>query len=128
MAEPLVILYDLPYWVVLPFLFVLGAVIGSFLNVCIYRIPQYERFWPSLKSLISPPSSCPNCGNQILSRDNIPILGWFLLGGRCRFCRQQFSIRYPKIELLNGLLFVLIYWMEVPGSLQMNLQASSLHS
>ncbi|MES2789943.1 MAG: prepilin peptidase [Planctomycetota bacterium] len=121
-------LFDLPLWLVLPFLFTLGAVIGSFLNVCIYRIPQHEKFWDSLKSLVSPPSSCPNCHNLIPTRDNIPILGWFILGGRCRFCRQQFSVRYAMIELLNALLFVLVYWMEIPENLHQGLQGSCLYT
>lgn len=120
-------LFDLPFWLIAPFLFTLGAVIGSFLNVCIYRIPQHENFWESLKSLVSPPSSCPNCRKLIPGRDNIPILGWFLLGGRCRFCRQSFSIRYAMIELLNALLFVFVYWMEIPNNYHMGLQASCLY-
>lgn len=119
-------LYDLPVWIVMPFLFIVGAVIGSFLNVCIYRIPQHEKFWPSLRSVVSPPSSCPNCRNLIPSYDNIPILGWFILGGRCRFCRQSFSIRYAMIELLNALLFVLVYWMEIPTNFHEGIQGSCL--
>jgi leader peptidase (prepilin peptidase)/N-methyltransferase len=119
-------LIELPLGIVLPFLFVMGAVVGSFLNVAIYRIPRHEKFWQSLRSVVHPPSSCPNCGNRILSRDNIPILGWFLLGGRCRFCRQQFSIRYPMIELLNACLFVLVYWMEIPPNVYSGIQESCL--
>ncbi|MDB5385658.1 MAG: pppA [Planctomycetaceae bacterium] len=120
-------LIELPLAVMLPFLFVLGAVVGSFLNVAIYRIPQHERFWKQLLSVVHPPSSCPNCGNRILSRDNIPILGWFLLGGRCRFCRQSFSIRYPMIELLNACLFVLVYWMEIPSNVYSGIEESCLY-
>ncbi len=121
-------LFDLPFWLAAPFLFILGAVIGSFLNVCIYRIPQHEGFWASLKSLVSPPSSCPNCRKLIPTRDNIPILGWFLLGGRCRNCRQRFSIRYAMIELLNALLFVLVFWMEIPADYYGGLQGSCLYT
>ena len=121
-------LFDLPSWLLMPFLFILGSVVGSFLNVCIYRIPRHENFWKSLWSLVSPPSSCPNCRRLIPTRDNIPILGWFLLGGRCRFCRQSFSIRYAMIELLNASLFVLVYWMEIPGNLHLDLDASCLHT
>ncbi|NOX53528.1 MAG: prepilin peptidase, partial [Planctomycetes bacterium] len=65
-----------PLWIVLIFLFLYGAVLGSFLNVCIYRIPQHDRFWPSLLGLWSPPSYCPRCGNRIPRRDNLPIIGW----------------------------------------------------
>ena len=98
--------------------FVLGAVIGSFLNVCIYRIPAG-------KSIVSPPSSCPNCGHQIRWYQNIPILSYLFLGGKCASCREKISLRYPAIETLTGFLFVavlyyfgfsaatLIYWMFV---------------
>ena len=106
---------DAPLWIVLLHLFVFGAVLGSFLNVCIYRMPQHERLGAQLRSIVSPPSSCPGCGQPILRRDNIPLVGWLRLRGRCRFCRTWISPRYPLIELLNGLLFVLVYWVEVPG-------------
>lgn len=106
---------DLPPWAALTGVFILGSVIGSFLNVCIYRIPRHERFWDQLRGLISPPSSCPGCGNRISKRDNVPILGWLLLLGRCRVCRSRISPRYPLIELLNGLLFVALYWYEIPS-------------
>jgi len=81
--------------------FVLGAIVGSFLNVCIYRIPAGE-------SIVSPPSRCPGCGSGIRWYQNIPILSWVVLGGRCAACKQSISPRYPLIEGLNGLLFVLI--------------------
>ena len=114
----------------LAWLFVLGAVIGSFLNVCIYRIPQHTKFparpgpfggwfdWvglmmTQLKSLWHPPSTCPQCHNRLLFRDNIPIIGWLKLRGRCRFCSGKISFRYPFIEFLNGALFVLIYMCEI---------------
>ena len=96
--------------------FVFSLLVGSFLNVCIYRIPQPERFLDQLRSLGSPLYSfCPRCGSRIPRRDNVPILGWLLLRGRCRECRMRISPRYPLIELFNGLLFVLVYWVEVPG-------------
>ncbi len=98
----------------LSWLFVLGAVVGSFLNVCVHRIPQHETLGRQLKGLYSPPSRCPNCYRPILRRDNVPILGWLLLRGRCRGCAAPISVRYPLIELLNGLLFVLVYWFEIP--------------
>ncbi len=103
--------------VILIFLFLYGAVIGSFLNVCIYRIPRKEGFRDSLKGILRPPSSCPGCGNRIPIWDNIPVLGWLKLKGRCRFCRMRISPRYPLIEFFNGLLFVTVYWLEVPTSL-----------
>jgi leader peptidase (prepilin peptidase)/N-methyltransferase len=86
-------------------LFVLGTVVGSFLNVCIYRIP-----WE--KSVIWPGSHCPKCLSEIEARDNLPVLGWALLGGACRTCKAPISIRYPAIELLVGLLFVGVYLVD----------------
>jgi leader peptidase (prepilin peptidase) / N-methyltransferase len=86
-------------------LFVLGTVVGSFLNVCIYRIP-----WE--KSVIWPGSRCPKCLAEIESRDNLPIFGWIFLGGACRNCRWPIPIRYPAIELLVGLLFVGVYLVD----------------
>jgi len=87
-------------------LFALGAVVGSFLNVCIYRIP-----WQ--KSVIWPGSHCPRCWNAIQARDNVPILGWLVLGGKCRTCRNPISIRYPLIEALVGVLFVAVFLVDV---------------
>ena len=96
--------YDIPLPIVLTWLFVFGAVVGSFLNVCIYRIPQHERLWDQLSGLNHPPSSCPYCKKRIWSIDNIPIIGWLILAGRCRFCRHSISVRYAWIEFFNGLL------------------------
>jgi len=110
-----VVLFDCPQWIVLIWLFLFGAAIGSFLNVCIYRFPQHDRFADQLRALLSPPSSCPRCQNRIPLYDNIPIIGWLKLGGRCRFCRGGISIRYPLIELANGLLFAALYWFGIPG-------------
>jgi leader peptidase (prepilin peptidase) / N-methyltransferase len=77
---------------------VLGAAVGSFLNVIAWRIPRGE-------SIISPRSRCTSCGNPIAWFDNLPVLSWFLLRGRCRKCRARFSIRYAIVELLTALLF-----------------------
>jgi leader peptidase (prepilin peptidase)/N-methyltransferase len=82
--------------------FILGALIGSFLNVVIYRYPREE-------SIVFPPSSCPNCKTKIKPWDNIPILSWLILLGRCRSCRTPFSIRYPTVELTNALFYLAIY-------------------
>lgn len=76
----------------------LGLVIGSFLNVVIYRVPRNE-------SIVSPRSACPTCGAPILERDNIPVISWLLLKGRCRSCHSPISVRYPLIELATGALF-----------------------
>ncbi|MBT6153840.1 MAG: prepilin peptidase [Planctomycetaceae bacterium] len=113
---------------VIVWLFVLGTVIGSFLNVCIHRFPQNEYLWPQLKALVSPPSSCPGCSREILRRDNIPVLGWLLLRGRCRFCSIRISPRYPVIEFLNGLLFVVLYLAEIPMGMGETVAGSSLFS
>ncbi len=83
--------------------FVLGLVIGSFLNVCIYRIPKG-------KSIVSPPSSCPECGERIKWYDNIPLISYVLLKGRCRSCGSKISLRYPLVELLTATLITLIFW------------------
>lgn len=83
-----------------PFLF--GAVVGSFLNVCIYRIPLGA-------SIVSPPSSCPVCGGRIPFYHNIPVVSYMVLGGRCRECRTPIPLRYPIVETLTGLLTVLLF-------------------
>jgi len=83
------------------FYFVIGLIFGSFANVCIYRIPND-------KSVIRPPSSCPSCGERIKWFDNIPLLSFILLKGKCRGCRAQISLRYPLVELLCGIIFLLL--------------------
>lgn len=80
------------------YIFIVGTFIGSFLNVCIYRIPRK-------KSIIFPPSTCPHCGCRINPWDNFPILSYALLGRKCRSCKQPISFQYPLVELLTGLLF-----------------------
>jgi len=107
--------FGLPMPICLAYLFVLGAVVGSFLNVCIYRIPTKERFWESLYAVVYPKSRCPRCQKSIPPWANIPILGWLMLRGRCYDCRGRISFRYPLIEFGNGALWALVYWMEVPG-------------
>lgn len=81
--------------------FIFGAVVGSFLNVCIYRLPLGQ-------SVVSPGSRCMDCGAAVRWYDNIPILSWLVLRGRCRSCKAPFSIRYPLVELLTGLLTLLL--------------------
>lgn len=84
------------------FAFIFGAVVGSFLNVCIYRLPAE-------KSIVFPPSACPSCGNRIRWYDNLPIISFLLLRARCRACRTPISWRYPLVEALNGLLTLLLF-------------------
>lgn len=79
-----------------------GLVFGSFLNVCIYRIPLR-------KSIIFPPSSCPNCGHRITFYDNIPVFSYLLLRGKCRHCHAHIPIHYPVVELLTGLLSMALF-------------------
>jgi len=83
------------------FVFVFGAIIGSFLNVCIYRLPRNQ-------SISFPASHCPNCQKPIAPWDNIPIISYLLLKGKCRSCRQPISLRYPAVELLNAVLYLMI--------------------
>lgn len=118
--------FGVPMWMVLVWLFVLGTVFGSFLNVCVYRIPQHLRLRDQIRGLWSPPSRCPRCGTQIAKFDNVPVLGWLWLRGRCRTCRLPISIRYPLVELANGLLLVLLYWFEVPGGFDVTVHDGSL--
>jgi leader peptidase (prepilin peptidase)/N-methyltransferase len=77
--------------------FILGLMVGSFLNVCIYRIPKGE-------SIVWPPSHCPECGGRIKPYDNIPVLSYLILRGRCRNCGERIRLRYPLVELLTGIL------------------------
>uniref|UniRef100_A0A7C2PII4 Prepilin peptidase n=1 Tax=Schlesneria paludicola TaxID=360056 RepID=A0A7C2PII4_9PLAN len=120
------ILFDTPPWIMGITLFLFGACIGSFLNVCIYRLPQHEDVWRAWSGLGHPPSTCPYCRTRILWYDNIPVLGWLFIGGRCRFCRHRISFRYPLIELLNGLLWVGLYLAIVPAGYTAQLSESSL--
>jgi len=83
--------------------FILGAVIGSFLNVCIYRLPRGE-------SVIHPASHCPHCKKNILWYDNIPFLSYIFLGGRCRFCKEKISFQYFLVELLTAVCFCLLFY------------------
>mgnify|MGYP001074524849 CR=1 FL=1 len=83
--QPLVILYA----------FAVGAVVGSFLNVLIWRVPRRM-------SIVRPGSHCPACGVPIRWFDNVPILSWLVLGGRCRSCRGRIAVRYPLVEAAGG--------------------------
>jgi leader peptidase (prepilin peptidase)/N-methyltransferase len=81
------------------FVFLIGASFGSFLNVCISR-------WPEGLSVVKPRSRCPKCGHQIKASENIPIVGWLMLRGRCSSCGERISIQYPLVELLVGLVWL----------------------
>ncbi len=101
------------YWFFAAAAFALGGIIGSFLNVVIHRYPLEE-------SIVFPASRCPNCKATIRPYDNVPILAWLWLGGRCRDCREPISIRYPLVELANALFYLAIFqrtglsWLFIP--------------
>src|SRR5216684_1003857 len=97
--------FGVPRWMVIAFVAVLGAMIGSFLNVVIHRLPREQ-------SIVLPKSACPACGAAIHFYDNIPILSFLILRGRCRSCRRPISARYPAVEALCALLFALITWRD----------------
>ncbi|HQN64105.1 MAG TPA: A24 family peptidase [Methylophilus sp.] len=101
----------------------LGLLLGSFLNVVIHRLPKMmEREWHAnclelqgkeipeqpKYTLVSPRSACPKCGHQISAMENIPVISWLLLGGKCKGCKTPISIRYPMVEILTGLLLGLV--------------------
>ncbi|MFZ5688131.1 MAG: prepilin peptidase [Bacillota bacterium] len=90
------------------FILILGLCTGSFLNVCIYRIPNGG-------SVAWPPSACPNCGKRLRAGDLVPVLSWLWLRGRCRYCQGAVAWRYPAIELLTGLVFFSLWQFLGPG-------------
>ncbi len=107
MPEPL-------FWICLVFVTVVGAVVGSFLNVVIYRLPAGV-------SIVRPPSRCPSCGRQLSWFDNVPVLAWCYLRGRCRTCGTPISVQYPLVEAATALLFALTYWVFLVGDWRPNL-------
>jgi leader peptidase (prepilin peptidase)/N-methyltransferase len=100
--ESVNIFYELPFWFQACVVFLFGAIWGSFLNVCIYRLPLNL-------SIVTPASRCGRCKTRIALRDNLPIIGYFLVQGRCRFCGQPFSVRYAMVELLTACMSLLLY-------------------
>ncbi len=93
----------MPEWTFLVVAGVMGTMVGSFLNVCILRLPADQ-------SIVFPGSTCPGCEKPIAWYDNVPILSWIVLGGKCRRCRTSISIQYPLIEAFTGALWVLAIW------------------
>ena len=91
------------HWIVWPSVFILGAIIGSFLTVCVHRVPRGQ-------SVVAPRSACPHCGRQIHWYDNVPLFSFLWLRGRCRACHTGIPPRYPIIELANGLGYLLVVW------------------
>ena len=110
---------------------VLGLLVGSFLNVVILRLPaRMAAAWrqeardvlelqadatPLPPGIVREPSHCPHCKHPLSARDNIPLLGWLLLRGRCRYCQAKISIQYPLVELLSGVLSAVIVWKFGPS-------------
>jgi leader peptidase (prepilin peptidase) / N-methyltransferase len=88
--------------------FAFGTIIGSFLNVCIWRLPTGQ-------SIVYPPSHCPRCGAAVRPRDNLPIVSYLLLRGRCRACADGISLRYPLVEVLTGIMVALLLYRFGPS-------------
>ncbi|MEA5576717.1 prepilin peptidase [Anabaena sp. UHCC 0451] len=84
--------------------FALGAAIGSFINVVVYRLPAGL-------SVLWPPSRCPQCLNRLKAYDNVPVFGWLWLKGRCRYCQTKISLRYPVVEGITGIIFLIVFWV-----------------
>ena len=89
---------------------IMGLAIGSFLNVVIYRLPLGQ-------SLLTPPSTCPSCRTRLRAIDNVPVLSWLALGGKCHHCKAPISPQYPLVEFVTGVLFLLITWVTPMGPL-----------
>ncbi|MEI7036137.1 A24 family peptidase [Fulvimonas yonginensis] len=122
---------DIPVWLWLVSTAVLGLLVGSFLNVVILRLParmaaQWQREAHEELELEVPdealppgivrePSHCPHCKHPLSAADNIPVFGWLLLRGRCRYCREPISIQYPLVELLSGVLSTVVVWKFGPS-------------
>lgn len=98
----------IPLWFTLAMAFVFGSMVGSFLNVCIYRLPRGE-------SVVAPRSHCCGCGKMIRWYDNIPLISYLVLGGKCRDCGAPFSLRYWLVELVAAILFLMIWRQFAPG-------------
>ncbi len=104
-------------WIICAFVFALGCIIGSFLNVVIYRLPRE-------KSLVSPGSACPACGQPIRFYDNVPLVSWLLLGAKCRRCKARISARYFVVELITGTIFLGLYLAYFHTSVRPGVQVS----
>ncbi|WP_458071577.1 prepilin peptidase [Rhodanobacter sp. BL-MT-08] len=122
---------DMPLVIWIAFAGMLGLLVGSFLNVVILRLPErMAAAWeqeardvleletepsPLPPGIVREPSHCPHCKHRLSARDNIPVFGWLLLRGRCRYCQATISIQYPLVELLSGVLSAMIVWKFGPS-------------
>lgn len=105
MTELMKAVEDMPPWFFIGLLFLFGSFVGSFLNVVVYRLPR------NCLSINKPKRSfCPSCKTQLKWSDNLPIIGWVILRGRCKYCDVKFGARYPMVELLTALLFAFAAW------------------
>ena len=93
---------SIPHWMLTGYTFILGLMIGSFLNLCIYRLPREE-------SVIAPRSHCPSCKKTVSARDNIPIISYLLLKGKCRHCGKSISWIYPAVETVTAFLLTVVF-------------------
>src|SRR5437764_6668559 len=103
-------LAELPPALAVAIVTMFGAIVGSFLNVCIYRLPLG-------KSVVWPASACTKCGRELLWYENVPVVSWIVLRGRCRTCAAPISMRYPLIEAITAAMFGLAWWYYGPGAL-----------
>lgn len=113
MSGPSPYLMWAPTYLGLFFFFAFGATVGSFINVVVYRLPRGQ-------GIVRPPSACPACGTRLTWRENLPIIGWIMLRGRCRFCKSPISAEYPIVETIVALLFggLFALWFADPGLLR----------
>jgi len=107
---------DTTAWLIVLWLFIIGGVVGSFLNVVVYRLPLGL-------SLVHPPSHCPKCGEPIRWYDNVPIFGWLMLRGRCRQCHHPISARYPVVEAITAVMFATVALAAMPPICKLQLFA-----
>jgi leader peptidase (prepilin peptidase) / N-methyltransferase len=103
-------LAELPPALAIAIVAAFGAIVGSFLNVCVYRLPLG-------KSIVWPASACTKCGRELLWYENVPVVSWLALRGRCRTCRTPISVQYPLVEALTATMFGLAWWYYGPGVL-----------
>lgn len=104
-----ILLSPVPSFVYTACAFIFGAMVGSFLNVCIHRLPR------GMSVSYPPRSFCPSCNTTLKWSDNVPILSWVLLGGKCRYCKEPIAPRYAIVELLTALLFLAAWLTSTPA-------------